>query len=109
MDRDPLIVLMPNDHRLTARQSVRPHDLVGETFIGGSNKATVLRAVTVTISAAPGSISIPSSMCAARGSLIMASAFLAAGWPGGEEGSVLASSFAADGCAASASWPTGSV
>src|SRR6478672_3515189 len=46
VDREPLIVLMPNDHRLTARSSVTPQDLVGEIFIGGSNKATVLRAVT---------------------------------------------------------------
>src|SRR6478752_3030517 len=46
VDREPLIVLMPNDHRLTARSSVRPEDLVGEIFIGGSNKATVLRGVT---------------------------------------------------------------
>jgi LysR family hca operon transcriptional activator len=46
VDREPLIVLMPSDHRLTAREAVRPHDFVGETFIGGSNKAGVLRAVT---------------------------------------------------------------
>jgi LysR family hca operon transcriptional activator len=46
VDREPLIVLMPSDHRLTAREAVRPHDFVGEIFIGGSNKATVLRAVT---------------------------------------------------------------
>jgi LysR family hca operon transcriptional activator len=46
VDREPLIVLMPSDHRLTARGSVRPQDFVGEIFIGGSNKATVLRAVT---------------------------------------------------------------
>jgi LysR family hca operon transcriptional activator len=46
VDREPLIVLMPADHRLTARSSVSPQDLVGEIFIGGSNKATVLRAVT---------------------------------------------------------------
>ncbi|MDT5026600.1 MAG: LysR family transcriptional regulator, hca operon transcriptional activator [Micromonosporaceae bacterium] len=46
VDREPLIVLMPSDHRLTAREAVRPQDLVGEIFIGGSNKATVLRAVT---------------------------------------------------------------
>ena len=46
VDREPLIVLMPSDHRLTAHEVVRPQDLVGETFIGGSNKATVLRAVT---------------------------------------------------------------
>jgi LysR family transcriptional regulator, hca operon transcriptional activator len=46
VDREPLIVLMPNDHRLTDRETVRPQDLLGEIFIGGSNKATVLRAVT---------------------------------------------------------------
>jgi LysR family transcriptional regulator, hca operon transcriptional activator len=46
VDREPLIVLMPSDHRLIAREAVRPQDFVGEIFIGGSNKATVLRAVT---------------------------------------------------------------
>ena len=46
VDREPLIVLMPSDHRLTALEAVRPQELVGETFIGGSNKAGVLRAVT---------------------------------------------------------------
>jgi LysR family hca operon transcriptional activator len=46
VDREPLIVLMPSDHRLTARASVRPQDFVGEIFIGGSNKAGVLHAVT---------------------------------------------------------------
>jgi len=44
--REPLVVLMPSDHRLTARKSIRPRELVGEVFIGGSNKATVLRSVT---------------------------------------------------------------
>jgi LysR family hca operon transcriptional activator len=46
VDRESLIVLMPSDHRLTAREAVRPQDFMGEIFIGGSNKATVLRAVT---------------------------------------------------------------
>jgi LysR family transcriptional regulator, hca operon transcriptional activator len=46
VDREPLIVLMPSDHRLTTRQAIHPRELVGEIFIGGSNKATVLRAVT---------------------------------------------------------------
>src|SRR6195256_3283203 len=46
VDREALIVLMPSDHRLTAREAVRPQDFVGEIFIGGSNKATVLRAAT---------------------------------------------------------------
>src|SRR5271169_5475220 len=46
VDQEPLIVLMPSDHRLTAREAVRPQDFVGEIFIGGANKAAVLRAVT---------------------------------------------------------------
>jgi LysR family hca operon transcriptional activator len=46
VDQEPLIVLMPSDHRLTARDAIRPQDLIGEIFIGGSNKATVLRTVT---------------------------------------------------------------
>jgi LysR family transcriptional regulator, hca operon transcriptional activator len=37
---------MPSDHRLTSREAIHPRELVGEIFIGGSNKATVLRAVT---------------------------------------------------------------
>lgn len=47
VDREPLIVLMPSDHRLTAKEAIDPHELVGEIFIGGSNKATVLHDVTV--------------------------------------------------------------
>src|SRR6202167_3182642 len=46
VDREPLIVLMPSDHRLAARTAVSPQDLVGEIFIGGSNKASVLQSVT---------------------------------------------------------------
>jgi len=46
VDREPLIVLMPSDHRLTVRSAVSPQALVDEIFIGGSNKAAVLRAVT---------------------------------------------------------------
>src|ERR1700716_3447290 len=34
--KDPLIVLMPHDHALEARHSIRPHDIAGETFIGVS-------------------------------------------------------------------------
>jgi LysR family transcriptional regulator, hca operon transcriptional activator len=44
--REPLIVLMPSDHRLTSRKAIDPREFVGEIFIGGSNKATVLSAVT---------------------------------------------------------------
>jgi LysR family hca operon transcriptional activator len=46
VDHEPLIVLMPSDHRLTNREAIHPREFVGEIFIGGSNKATVLRAVT---------------------------------------------------------------
>jgi LysR family hca operon transcriptional activator len=34
--KDPLIVLMPSDHALAARKSIRPQDIAGETFIGVS-------------------------------------------------------------------------
>jgi len=46
VDREPLIVLMPSDHRLTAKQAIHPRELVGEIFIGGAKKAGVLGAVT---------------------------------------------------------------
>jgi LysR family hca operon transcriptional activator len=46
VDHEPLIVLMPSDHRLTSREAIHPREFIGEIFIGGSNKATVLRAVT---------------------------------------------------------------
>lgn len=34
--KDPLVVLMPRDHALAARNSIRPQDIAGETFIGVS-------------------------------------------------------------------------
>ena len=34
--KDPLIVLMPRDHALTARRSIRLQDIAGQTFIGVS-------------------------------------------------------------------------
>ncbi|MGB8901101.1 MAG: LysR family transcriptional regulator [Methylocella sp.] len=43
---EPLIVLMPSDRRLTAREAIHPREFVGEIFIGGANKASVLSAVT---------------------------------------------------------------
>src|SRR5271163_3670482 len=46
VDHEPLIVLMPSDHRLTSRETIDPREFLGEIFIGGSNKAAVLRAVT---------------------------------------------------------------
>src|SRR4030088_2159926 len=44
VDHEPLIVLMPSDHRLTGREAINPREFVGEIFIGGSNKTPVLRA-----------------------------------------------------------------
>jgi LysR family hca operon transcriptional activator len=46
VDHEPLIVLMPSDHRLISRETIHPREFVGEIFIGGSNKASVLRTVT---------------------------------------------------------------
>src|SRR6201990_3652952 len=34
--KDPLIVVMPRDHALTAQNSIRPQDIAGQTFIGVS-------------------------------------------------------------------------
>jgi LysR family hca operon transcriptional activator len=47
VDREPLVVLMPRDHRLAASAAVSPEEFRKETFIGGSNKAAVLGAVTM--------------------------------------------------------------
>ena len=46
VDHEPLIVLMPSDHRLTSRDAIDPQEFAGEIFIGGSNKASVLHTVT---------------------------------------------------------------
>jgi LysR family transcriptional regulator, hca operon transcriptional activator len=43
--KEPLVVVLPSDHRLAARDAVDPDDLVGETFIGISEVPRVLRAV----------------------------------------------------------------
>jgi LysR family transcriptional regulator, hca operon transcriptional activator len=44
--KEPLVVVLPSDHRLAALKAIRPADLVGETFVTVSNRATpVLRAV----------------------------------------------------------------
>jgi LysR family transcriptional regulator, hca operon transcriptional activator len=43
--KEPLMVVLPSDHRLAALKSVGPRDLVGETFVIVSNTAPVLRAV----------------------------------------------------------------
>jgi LysR family hca operon transcriptional activator len=43
--KEPLVVVLPSDHRLAARKVISPGDLVGETFVGVSHTAPVLRAV----------------------------------------------------------------
>jgi LysR family hca operon transcriptional activator len=43
--KDPLIVMMPHDHALTARSAIRPQDIARQTFIGVSAiRAPTLRA-----------------------------------------------------------------
>src|ERR1700751_2616726 len=43
--KEPLVVVLPNDHRLAALQAINPGELVGETFVTVSETAPVLRAV----------------------------------------------------------------
>jgi len=42
--KEPLVVILPSDHPLAANQAIDPHDLPGNTFIGISDVAPVLRA-----------------------------------------------------------------
>jgi LysR family hca operon transcriptional activator len=43
--KEPLVVILPSDHRLAALKAISPRDLVGETFVAVSNTAPVLRVV----------------------------------------------------------------
>jgi LysR family hca operon transcriptional activator len=43
--KEPLMVVLPSDHRLAALKAISPKDLVGETFVIVSNTAPVLRVV----------------------------------------------------------------
>ena len=43
--KEPLVVVLPNDHRLAKHKAISPGDLVGETFVGVSRTAPVLRAI----------------------------------------------------------------
>jgi LysR family transcriptional regulator, hca operon transcriptional activator len=43
--KEPLVVVLPSDHRLAKRKAISPGDLVGETFVGVSHTAPVLRAI----------------------------------------------------------------
>jgi LysR family hca operon transcriptional activator len=47
VNRERLLVLMPSDHRLTAKTAIRPQDMAGEPFVMASNKARVLHEVIV--------------------------------------------------------------
>jgi LysR family hca operon transcriptional activator len=44
--KEPLMVVLPSDHRLAALKAISPRDLVGETFVAVSNTAPVLRVIT---------------------------------------------------------------
>jgi LysR family transcriptional regulator, hca operon transcriptional activator len=43
--REPLVAILPSDHRLAGRKSIDPQDLIEETFIGISSVAHILRTV----------------------------------------------------------------
>src|SRR6202166_2064022 len=43
--KEPLVAVLPKDHRLAALKAIGPRDLVGETFVGVSDTAPVLRGV----------------------------------------------------------------
>jgi len=43
--KEPLVVVLPSDHRLAALKAIGPRDLVGETFVTVSDTAPVLRVV----------------------------------------------------------------
>ena len=43
--KEPLMVILPSDHRLASLKAISPRDLVGETFVAVSNTAPVLRVV----------------------------------------------------------------
>ncbi len=43
--REPLVVVLPSDHRLASCEAIAPKDLLGETFIGMADQAPVLRSI----------------------------------------------------------------
>jgi LysR family transcriptional regulator, hca operon transcriptional activator len=43
--KEPLVVVLPGDHRLASLEAIDPQDIAGETFIGVSDTAPVLRVV----------------------------------------------------------------
>jgi len=43
--KEPLVAVLPGDHRLASQDAVSPQDIVGETFISVSNTAPALRII----------------------------------------------------------------
>ncbi len=43
--QEPLVVVMPSDHRLAAQAAIAPQDLAGETFLGMSATSPVVREI----------------------------------------------------------------
>ena len=43
--KEPLIVVLPSDHRLASRKAIGLKDLAGETFIGMADQAPLLRSI----------------------------------------------------------------
>jgi LysR family hca operon transcriptional activator len=43
--REPLVVVMPSDHRLASQTMIDSHDIVGEIFINVSGTAPTLRVI----------------------------------------------------------------
>src|SRR5258705_2940633 len=43
--KEPLVVVLPSDHRLASREAIDTRELAGETFISVSNTAPTLRGV----------------------------------------------------------------
>jgi LysR family transcriptional regulator, hca operon transcriptional activator len=43
--KEPLVVILPGDHRLASLKAIGPRDFVGETFVAVSDTAPVLRAL----------------------------------------------------------------
>src|SRR3977135_3743996 len=45
LTKEPLVVVLPSDHRLASHEAIDPHDIAGETFISVSNTAPTLRVI----------------------------------------------------------------
>jgi LysR family hca operon transcriptional activator len=45
VSKEPLVVVLPSDHRLASLATIDPHEIVGETFINVSSTAPALRVI----------------------------------------------------------------